>query len=379
MLNLAQYEELPSLDLVPPAKHRSPLLALALSALFPGLGQLYIGLHRNAAWIIGFEFYCIATIYAGSGTLHAQSIFVAPILYCYAVADAYFAAREYNAGVDSLLIGTNPRIAALLNLVTKGFGYFYLGDRAKGVICFVVCSAVQAALLLRLNVWTSILALSLQAAIGLDGYRVARQRLLADHPGLIPRADPADDLIARANPGGLPPAITTFFFLALGTFFLIGYATLRAITGHFITTQGALENGPNGLTYRNAVEHVSITAPDAWTSDRTQNSLVMLRGDGASVILLDQYSINAIGSTLEADRKSLVGRHPEASITYPGTIVAQRPAQAFEATYTNNSGATIHQRIAYVRRGIRIFVLVESWITEDKRPLLDQIEQSVTI
>ena len=250
MLDLAQHEELPPLDLALPAKRRSPELALALSLLFPGLGHTYLGMHRSAGWIIATETFLVLLIVSGSGTLHAEALFSAPVLYCFAMADAYFAAREQNARVDGLLIRANPRIAAVLNLLTKGFGYFYLGDRTKGVVCFIVCSAIQGVLLLRPNVWTSILAISLQAAIAVDGYRIARQRLLAAHPELAPTANSSDDPVARANPGGLPPAIATVFFLIIGAIFLISYSTLRAINGHAITTGGVIEQGPGGLIYR---------------------------------------------------------------------------------------------------------------------------------
>jgi TM2 domain-containing membrane protein YozV len=377
MLDLAQYEELPPLDITPPATRRNPLIALALSLLFPGLGHLYLGMRRRAGWLIGFESLCLLLIWSGSGTLHGEAIFSAPIIYCFAMADAYFGARERNAGVNVFLVGTNPRIAAVLNLLTKGFGYFYLGDRVKGVVCFIACTTVQAIILMRLNVWTSIFAISLQVAIAVDGYRIARQRLLAANPELSPTADSSDDLIARANPGGLSPAIATVFFLTVGAVFLIGYSTLRAITGHSITTSGVIEQGPDGLIYRNPAEHISIEVPGNWTSNRTQNSLTMLQGGSTSVILLEHYSIAATKSVLESDLKAILGRHPDADISYSPVATSNHATESFNAAFVNKSSTQIHQRIIYGRRGIKLIMLVETWVGADQRLILDQIEHSL--
>jgi hypothetical protein len=377
MLDLTQYEELPPLDLTPPTRRKSPELALALSLLFPGLGHTYLGMHRSAGWIIATETFLLLLIFSGSGTLHAQAIFSAPVLYCFAIADAYFAAREQNAGVDGLLIGTNPRVTAVLNLLTKGFGYFYLGDRTKGIVCFIACSAVQGVLLLRTNVWTSILAISLQAAIAVDGYRIAHQRLLTSHPELASAAHSADDPVARANPGGLPPAIATVFFLIISALFLVGYSTLRAINGHSITTGSVLEQGPDGLLYRNPAQNLAINVPDDWTSTRTPDSLVTLRGPGMSVILLVKYSMSATDSVLEADRKAILKIHPAATIAYSNPFISNRTTQSLDSSYISDKGTAINQRIIYRRRGIKLIMLVETWIGSDRRPVMDQVEQSL--
>lgn len=57
------------------------------------------------------------------------------ILWPFAFLDAYFGAREINSGVDQI-ITENPRVAEVLNLLTWGFGYFYLAERTKGMILF---------------------------------------------------------------------------------------------------------------------------------------------------------------------------------------------------------------------------------------------------
>jgi hypothetical protein len=44
-----------------------------------------------------------------------------------------------NAGIDIHVDVQNPRVAAVLNFLTNGFGYFYLrGERIKGFTVFIV-------------------------------------------------------------------------------------------------------------------------------------------------------------------------------------------------------------------------------------------------
>jgi TM2 domain-containing membrane protein YozV len=379
MPDLAQFEEPLPAEPSELGSRRSPELALLLSLLFPGLGHIYVGKTRSGFTIIAFESLALLGVFYASGDLHGNFILAAPILYCFAMADAYFAARERNAGVDDLLVGTNPRIVAVLNLLTKGFGYFYLGDRLKGAACFVVCSAIQAAILIHLTVWTSILAISLQVVIALDGYRVARQRLLAAYPELAPATDPAQDIVGRANPGGLPPTAATSIFLVVGTLFLIGYSVLRVLTGHFITQGGSLERGPSGLAYNNPTERVAITAPETWNSNSTPQSLIMLEGDGVNCILLDQYSMYAAQSSLDADRKAVFGKHPDANFAENRVFLSNHMAKVLDSDFTNDAGKHLFQRFIYIRRGLKLFMVVETWTDPAQRPILDRIEKSLTL
>ena len=55
MLNLQTYEPLPEIAPTRPEKRKNPVVAMLLSIVFPGLGHLYLGSRRNAAWIAGFE------------------------------------------------------------------------------------------------------------------------------------------------------------------------------------------------------------------------------------------------------------------------------------------------------------------------------------
>ena len=355
-------------------------MALLLSILFPGLGHLYIGLWQHAKWLIVCQGIALAVATYGSGTLHGQAILVVLVVYWFAMADAYFSAREWNAGATSLLTGANPRIAAMLNLLTKGFGYFYLGDRTKGILCFFAVSAVQVVLLLRTNVWTSILAITLQIAIAADAYRVARERLLASYPELDHTDHGQPGAIERANPGGLLPAAASAIFLILGISTVVGFGALRALSGHSVNAKGILEQGPFGLLYRNPTEHIELTAPASWEYSRPKDTLVQLTGEeGCSIIVIEQFAIYAVASTIDANKAQVREAHSDAEITSSHTILNGHSAQSFEASFTNRARLLIHQRYIVRRRGLKVLFFIETWSSPEERQIIDGIEKTVRI
>lgn len=212
MLSLLQHTDRPAepLALLPPVERRSPGAAFTLSLLFPGLGHAYLRRWQIAAWTAGSFLLCLLCMFSETPAFLGMFLIGVPALYLFGAADAFCAAREWNAGVEGRLIGTNPRVATILNLLTKGFGYFYLGQRAKGIAVIVVMMAMSPLLQTR---WLSLAAIALQLLIAADGYRVARQQLLEANPELAPGASaaispfaaPEDSLLGRTVPPP-PPA-----------------------------------------------------------------------------------------------------------------------------------------------------------------------------
>jgi hypothetical protein len=382
-LNLLTYEPLPALVPVQPEKRRNAVLAMLLSLLFPGLGHLYLRFWRHAVWIMGFELLSLLIIAGGNGQLHAIAIIAAPSLYLFGVIDAYFSAREWNAGVTDWMIGANPRITAVLNLLTKGFGYFYLGDRMKGIVCFLAMSAAQGALLLHTNVWTRILAISLQVVVALDGYRIARERLFDQHPELKPlpghQGDASTNVVDAANPGRFTPVFAMIFFAVFGSTMLVTYAALMALNGHAVRSVGSLEQGPAGLTYRNAHEGIELTVPENWSALSSEDSLTSLRDDGVSVVVQEQFATYAVASMLNETEKDVSNRHPTSTLAPLTTKLAGRSASGFEVSFENSEGTPMQQRILGFRRGLKIFILIETWTRPENRATLDKIEQSLRL
>lgn len=353
MLELNNYEHLPALELVRPEKQKNPLVAFALSLIFPGLGHLYLGLTARALWAAGFQ--CLGIILITmQGTLHGQGILMVPSIYCFAALDAYFAAREWNAGALDRLTGANPRIAAIINLLTKGFGYFYLGDRTKGVICFIVVGAVQAVLTFKPSVLVSILSITIQVAIAVDVYRVARQRLLANNPEL------AGSAISDANPSLVPTWVPCIIVAALGLSASLGWGALIALSSQYISRGGQLENSSNGLLYINKAEKLQFLAPPDWETVPVKSSLIAIRSDECSFIVLDHYSPVATGTQLELERDVFLKDHPKATTTPHESSFASHSAEGFDTTYSDADGSSITQSIIEVRHGLKMFAFVET-------------------
>ncbi len=214
-----------------PAEHhrRSPLVAFVFSLLVPGAGHFYAGKWRRGAGTLALF---LAGVWATVTFLQPDeaNVQLADLgflmvlgMYVFGFLDSYFAVREVNDGVEEFLT-TNPRVAAILNFLTNGFGYFYVGQRTKGI---VLCISLAIANLILSNMKVTTLAPLLVVTFGLlrvsmaiDAYRIA-QREGAGIRSVLPQA--------QAPTGGLPAAVP----LTLAFVVMAGYLGLALIAGVF--------------------------------------------------------------------------------------------------------------------------------------------------
>lgn len=93
----------------------------------------------------------------------------------------------------------------MLNLMTRGLGYFYLGERVKGLVVFFVLGFAQVVLPVMLGGKpavvnaVSLAAIALAFAMGIDAYRIGRRSFEAQIAGM--------DLHAEAPPSRLPVVV----------------------------------------------------------------------------------------------------------------------------------------------------------------------------
>ena len=187
LTSLRQFE---ASEAVAPPIPRSPGLAFALSALVPGVGQMYCGKWKMGFWTLAFFAGAIAGLFFfllrsdGDGGESAGFCFrMAIVLYLFAFLDAFLTARELSSGQD-LLPGGNPRIAAVLNLLTRGFGYFYLGESKKGFAVFFGLMLVARIP----SVGFQLIIEALLIFLAVDGYRVCRKTYPLERS--LPKANP---------------------------------------------------------------------------------------------------------------------------------------------------------------------------------------------
>lgn len=136
----------PDIPLVPD-RHPRPSVSLLLSFLIFGGGQFYNGRKtRGILTFLGLAAGAFSIWYGivefagnqegGTGLILAGLVLFVPV-WLFSLADAYEDAVEIGTGLAALT-ERNPRVAGLLNLLprTWGFGYIYAGEVRTGVLLF---------------------------------------------------------------------------------------------------------------------------------------------------------------------------------------------------------------------------------------------------
>jgi len=218
---------------VPDPRHKSAGLAFLLSLLVPGAGQFYCGKNGRGGMTLAFWLLGLILCAAHPSTaIVGESLFVMLVLWIFSFLDAYFTAIEINQGQDDLVDEENPRVAVALNLLTAGFGYFYLGERTKGLIFFV---AMQVARLVvpSAGFWGVTIGLGLlvvQMLVAGDAYRIAhrqlKQRLAQVEVQPVQNATPASRL-----PVQVPVILACLLPVGFAVLVVIGLALGATRTG----------------------------------------------------------------------------------------------------------------------------------------------------
>ena len=226
----------PGTETAPP-RHKSAGLAWLLSMIAPGLGHFYCGTMLRGALVLGFSAVGMLAIVgavvqsaqgqAPAGMMFGLAIMIVPVLYVFGFLDAYFTAREISRGIEPSLMD-NPRIACVLNLTTRGFGYFYLGERVKGLVFFVGIGLAQVMIPIllgggpRVSGVFSLVAVLVSVGMAIDAYRIGRRSFDSQVEGL--------ELAPEAAPSRLPAVIPLFLggviAAGLGALLLIGSAVV---------------------------------------------------------------------------------------------------------------------------------------------------------
>ena len=295
---------------------------------------------------------------------------VAVFLYVFAFLDAYFTAREMTAGTDAF-IAENPRVAAILNLLTRGFGYFYLGHRAAGFGVFIGLGIFQQIILAgmksggreneaALGLFTEVIL----AGLAVDAYHRAKKSekeilatiQLAPQPRAI---------------RGLPPAVP----IALAIVFGMGYLGLNfigfALPDYSVINQTSarISQEDQEVVYANADYGVVFRAPATWSlADQDTKRLVTARrrdsvcaadlrlGAWSPILPLSSYA-KALSANLE--RPENKGSH----------LVQSRPTQLGGLAASDfilvveSQGSQITEHQIAVRRGMTLYVLTTDSLT----------------
>jgi hypothetical protein len=151
------------------------------------------------------------------------------------------------------------------------------------------------------------------------------------------------------------------------------------LNGHTIKSNGTLDSGPAGLTYRAPHQGIELTLPTNWTPFSTGDTQGFFRTDGASIVVEEQFATYAIDSMLTATEKNIHMRHPAAKFSPLVSTISGRPASGFGTSFEDSDGNIIQQRVVGLRRKLKLFILVESWTSPEKRIAIDKIETTIRL
>lgn len=270
---------------------KSPLIAFILSLVVPGTGHMYCGKTTRGLWTLAIFLPALAiTVYLTRqlGTPEGMEaaffwgivLRIALFLYVFAFLDAFFTAREMTAGTDAF-IAESPRVAAILNLLTRGFGYFYLGQRRLGFAVFFGLMFFQAPL--AKTPGGGLLIEFILAAMGAHAYSIARKNEKEILTTVQLPAEPAPSDLPRAIPIGLA------LLLAAGYLVLSILGLLLPDYSHVDQSAARIAESSQGVIYQNPAYHLSLRAPASWT----------IRHDEPAYILLAVRSDHSCSVTLQ--------------------------------------------------------------------------------
>jgi len=145
----------------------------------------------------------VAVMIFAPGDPRWLAIRVLVFFYSFAGLDAYLTAREHNRGIEAEA-PANPRVAALLNFTTSGFGYLYLGQKV-GCLAVVVLGIILRGIseIVPLLVEAVLFALAAHAAT-----MAKRERDESYPPDRLPPP------VQSKLPAAVPYAVSGFVLLA---------------------------------------------------------------------------------------------------------------------------------------------------------------------
>jgi len=387
-------QPLPPAQLKPETK--DPGAAFFLSLLLPGLGQAYCGEKKRGWWTFFFFTLCLVGVLSlwqflegeggeKIGLLWGTALRAALALYAFAFLDAYFTAREKTEGTYALN-AYNPRVAAILNLLTRGFGYWYLDEKNKGILLFVLVGVANRASIRLTGVWSSVLEIFVEvalAAMAFDAFRLAKQKNQARIGEIVPSN------IALAPAASFQPNIP----MALAGLLGVAYVSL-IVLGLVMPDYEKLDHSAAAITevdggklFKNPTYGVELTIPAEWEFDRSDPSTFAEAAgyEGAcSVSLLPDsvFPFTGLEAFAQELGETLVNENPGLRLVENRAAeLAGRPAREV-VVMIDVEGTEVRQNYVIVKNGLSIYALVitvAAPFAETCQPQFDHIRSRVVI
>ena len=359
---------LASLDNAAPA-HKSAGLAFLLSLIVPGAGQMYCGKTGRGGITLALFVAALGLTTLGFGLGEASvsneitgiAMVMALVLYVFSFLDAYYLAREINAGTDWLVDANNPPVAVTLNLLTNGFGYWYLGERTKGWMTFIVLGLILRGLAHALgnSPWSLLLAV-VPCTTALDAYRIARKQIEEGRQAAPATATPPP-AVETPLPAAIPVALACL--LALG---LIGLAALGLVMPNFNPidqSRSVTNQQSNPKSYENPTYGVRFLVPANWDLQSDKQFLVKaeMLGGACQVALLGQgsFPVGSVDTEVDALSRELLQKNPNFQATGKRPVALGNLDDAREAAFVAQvENQQVIQNYLVARKRLATYVLI---------------------
>jgi TM2 domain-containing membrane protein YozV len=381
-----------------PTRVRSAGWAFLMALIIPGSGQIYSG--KKLRGVVSLVFFLAGALGVLAFNLASPfwgvSLRCALALYVYSFLDAYFTSLELNAGKDPPPY-QNPRVATALNLLTNGFGYFYLGERAKGLIVFLGMRLLGGALAQYQVVWELVSGL-----LAIDAYRIARRALQGGHgtpmlassgvmqlglsetPVRAPSSPPPEpEWRGQLPPSRLPMYVPAAMACAVGAIYA-GLVVLGSVMPdyHVIDqSQTTFQQTSEERIYANPRYGVEVHIPQNWNFDIPDHT-ALIQASSADGICRASLLIDSISpvSGLEREKNGVISRvlSENSNLRLAGQSTASLGAHpGYEITFSLGLDDDEYlTRYVIARRGMTLYALVltnRARFDEDCRRLTDVI------
>jgi hypothetical protein len=376
---------------LPPEKQRNPGLAFVISLFIPGAGQMYCG-KRRGLWTMLFFFLAGAGfVYAGPlpgegrELVWRLSLRIGIALYGFAFLDAYFTAKEVNAGVSDIVDNANPRVAAILNLTTNGFGYFYLGEQKLGIIVFVLLRVLNsAAMQMQGSDRTPVLLILELISVGmaLHAWHKAKKQI---SPLLPPQG-------SAGTGAGLPtmvPAALAILVAINYAMFVVGGSMLPDYSKVDQSKATIRDNADGSSVYENPTYGVKFLVPAEWKLNNKSDASAFAQAErdaGACNVQLMATSVldHSVASSQEL-YSVIKQKYPQARLASTKEIflsgIRGEETQIQIPIKVGEDEIEMQQRWTILRRGLSRYVLISTFSSFDAACLseVEQIRDTVEI
>jgi hypothetical protein len=203
-----------------PEQRRSAGRAWILSLLAPGAGQLFCGAKTRGFATLGCFVAGLAVTILVPGNARWIAFRLIVFLYAFAGLDAYLTACEHNRGEEADA-ADNPRVAAVLNLTTNGFGYVYVGQKLGFVVVILMITVGRM-----VSATVPLLGEAIVLAMAVHAWTIARRRRGESYPPNA-RLPAFESSLAAWLPVGLASVVLA------GYYGLVTFAQIALILRHF--------------------------------------------------------------------------------------------------------------------------------------------------